>query len=105
MPSIEEEARTLKCRALVVARLCDASAQAAHREGWDDRKRDAYFWHGVEGLMLDIVSFFERLPPVVPGHILNHRMPPEGLPFYDTPTDRDAAAAMDESAVRKEGER
>jgi hypothetical protein len=105
MPSIEEEARTLRCRALVVARLCDASAQAARHEGWDDRERDAYFWHGVEGLMLDIVSFFERLPRVVPGHILNHQMPPEGSPFYDTPTELDDATGTGESAIGKEGER
>lgn len=105
MSSIEEEARTLKCRALVVARLCDASSQAARREGWDDRERDAYFWHGVEGLMLDIVSFFERLPRVVPGHILNHRMPPEGSPFYDTSTEPDHASVAGESVPGKEGER
>lgn len=105
MSSIEEEARTLKCRALVVARLCDASAQAARHEGWDDREREAYFWHGVEGLMLDIVSFFERLPRVVPGHILNHLMPPEGSPFYDTLTELDDATIAGESAPRKEGAR
>lgn len=103
MPSIEEEVRSVKCRALVVARLCDASAQAAHREGWDDRKRDANFWHGVEGLMLDIVSFFERLPRVVPGHILNHRMPPKGSSFYDRLVERDVAAE-NESEAKKEGE-
>jgi hypothetical protein len=81
--SIEEQAKSLRDRALVVARLCDTSSQAAWTERWAEHEREAGFWNGLEGIVLEFISFLERLQRVVSSDVLNLEMPPEGSPFYE----------------------
>lgn len=83
MPSIEEEVRRLRGRALVIQRLADSSALAELQDGWDHEEREAGFWWGLESMMKDFVSFFERFTFLAPSSVLNLDMPPAGSPIYE----------------------
>jgi hypothetical protein len=98
--SIEEQARSLRDRALVVARLCDAASQGSWNGRWSERRREAGFWNGLESLVDEFISFLERLPRVVSDEILNLEMPPEGSPFYDGESQGDDAR-IEDNAVRR----
>jgi hypothetical protein len=82
MPSIEEEMRAHRQRALVVQKLCESSATVANA---DLERRQEGFWFGLGEIVEEFVSFLERLPKVLPAHVQNNEMPPAGDPFYDYP--------------------